>query len=113
MQDRGIKVWHRVRNLVAARGFYVDRLGFEEVYRDAEESWMRLRNGSMEIGLAEGEPEEEGVATIDVADIKAEAERLREAGVEVGTVLELHGDIRLLDVIDPDGNRIQLAQSLS
>ena len=28
------------------------------------------------------------------------------------TVLELHGDIRLLDVYDPDGNRIQLAQTL-
>jgi hypothetical protein len=68
----------------------------------------------MEIALAEGEPEEEsGVATVDVDDIKAEAERLRAAGVEVGTVLELHGEIRLLDVFDPDGNRIQLAEDVS
>jgi predicted enzyme related to lactoylglutathione lyase len=52
------------------------------------------------------------VATIDVADVKAEAERLRRAGVEVGTVLELHGEIRLLDIFDPDGNRIQLSQAL-
>jgi hypothetical protein len=44
--------------------------------------------------------------------VKAEAERLRSAGVEVGTVLELHGQMRLLDVFDPDGNRIQLAQEL-
>ena len=44
--------------------------------------------------------------------MKAEAERLREAGVEVGVVFELHGQIRLVDVFDPDGNRIQLAQSL-
>jgi predicted enzyme related to lactoylglutathione lyase len=62
--------------------------------------------------VAEGEPEEGGVATIDVVDVKAEAERLRRAGVEVGTVLELHGEIRLLDIFDPDGNRIQLAQAL-
>jgi hypothetical protein len=27
-------------------------------------------------------------------------------------VLELHGQMRLLDVFDPDGNRIQLAQEL-
>ena len=33
--------------------------------------------------------------------------------IEVGTVLELHGQRRLLDVYDPDGNRIQLAEELS
>ena len=34
------------------------------------------------------------------------------SGGEVGVVFELHGQIRLVDVFDPDGNRIQLAQSL-
>ena len=53
-----------------------------------------------------------GVAHVDVVDVKTEAERLREQGVEVGVVFELHGQIRLVDVFDPDGNRIQLAQSL-
>ena len=66
----------------------------------------------MEIGLSEGEPEDAGVAHVDVADLKAEADRLREAGVEVGIVLELTGEMRLLDVYDPDGNRIQLAEEL-
>jgi hypothetical protein len=66
----------------------------------------------MEIALAEGEPEEGGVAHVDVEDVKAEAERLRGVGVSVGVVLELHGHVRLLDVYDPDGNRIQLAQDL-
>jgi Glyoxalase/Bleomycin resistance protein/Dioxygenase superfamily len=67
----------------------------------------------MEIGLAEGEPRDDsGVAHIDVADVKLEAERLREAGLEVGIVFELQGEMRLLDVFDPDGNRVQLAQEL-
>ena len=66
----------------------------------------------MVIGLAEGEPQDGGVATIDVEDVKAEAERLRAQDGRVGVVLELHGEIRLLDVFDPDGNRIQLAQEL-
>jgi hypothetical protein len=44
--------------------------------------------------------------------VKSLADRLREAGVNVGTVLELHGHVRLVDVFDPDGNRIQLAQDL-
>jgi len=67
----------------------------------------------MKIALAEGEPEEGGTATVDVEDVRADAERLRAAGVEVGTVFELHGEVRLLDVYDPDGNRLQLAQDLS
>jgi len=33
--------------------------------------------------------------------------------VEVGVVLELHDELRILDVFDPDGNRIQLAQLLA
>jgi catechol 2,3-dioxygenase-like lactoylglutathione lyase family enzyme len=106
-------VWYRVRDLDAARTFYRDTLGFEEVFVDFDQSWSQLRHGGMEIALAQGEPDEAGgVAHIDVSDLKTEAERLREAGVEVGVVFELHGQIRLVDVFDPDGNRIQLAESL-
>jgi catechol 2,3-dioxygenase-like lactoylglutathione lyase family enzyme len=67
----------------------------------------------MRIALAEGEPSDDGgVATVDVDDVKAAANRLRDAGVEVGVVLDLAGQMRLVDVFDPDGNRIQLAQPL-
>ena len=72
--------------------------------------------GITEIAIGEGgvdQGEEGQVATIDVDDVKAERERLDQAGVEVGTVLELHGAMRLLDVFDPDGNRLQLAEELS
>jgi catechol 2,3-dioxygenase-like lactoylglutathione lyase family enzyme len=106
-------VWYRVRDLDAGRTFYREVLGFEEVFVDFDDGWSRLRHGAMEIALAEGDPgESSGVAHVDVPDVKAEAERLRAAGVEVGVVFELHGQIRLLDVTDPDGNRVQLAQSL-
>jgi catechol 2,3-dioxygenase-like lactoylglutathione lyase family enzyme len=113
MPKTGVKVWYRVRDLTSARAFYVDLLGFEEIYRDTEGRWARLQRGEMEIGLTEGEPEEGGVAVIDVANVKAEAERLRDSGIEVGTILELHGKVRLLDVFDPDGNRIQFIQELA
>jgi catechol 2,3-dioxygenase-like lactoylglutathione lyase family enzyme len=105
-------VWYRVRNLDEGRRFYREMLEFEELSVDLEERWSTLRRGEMEIGLSEGEPEDDGVAHVDVADLKAEADRLREAGVEVGIVLELTGQMRLLDVYDPDGNRIQLAEEL-
>ena len=107
-------VWYRVRDLDAGRAFYRDKLGFTETFVDWDDRWARLERGGMEIALAEGEPQEDaGVAHVDVEDIKAEAERLRADGVQVGVVLELHGQMRLLDVFDPDGNRVQLAQDLA
>jgi catechol 2,3-dioxygenase-like lactoylglutathione lyase family enzyme len=107
-----MRVWYRVRDLAAARAFYTGKLGFIETYLDDEGSWAKLERGDMHIALAEGEPEDAGVATIDVDDAKAEAERLRAEDVDVGTVLELHNEVRLLDVFDPDGNRVQLVQQL-
>ena len=113
MSASSVKVWYHVADLDAACAFYSEKLGFTVDYTDAEARWARLTHGAMEVGVAEGDPQPDGgVAVVDVEDVKAEAERLRAAGVEVGVVLELHGQMRLLDVFDPDGNRIQLAQEL-
>jgi catechol 2,3-dioxygenase-like lactoylglutathione lyase family enzyme len=108
-----MRVWYRVRDLDAGRDFYTRILGFAETAYDAETGFAELERGEMKIALAEGEPEEGGTATVDVDDVRAEADRLRAAGVDVGVVLELHGEVRLLDVYDPDGNRLQLAQDLT
>jgi catechol 2,3-dioxygenase-like lactoylglutathione lyase family enzyme len=108
-----VRVWYFVRDLDAGRAFYTGKLGFNETYVDDDDRWAKLERGDMQIALAEGEPADDGgVATIDVDDVKVEGERLRGEQVEVGTVLELHGEVRLLDVFDPDGNRIQLVQEL-
>ena len=110
-----MRIWYRVRDLDAARAFYIGLLGFTETFVDEEARWATLDLGETQVALTEGEPEsgdEGGVATIDVDDVKAERERLEREQVEVGTVLELHGAMRLLDVFDPDGNRVQLAQEL-
>ena len=88
-----MRVWYRVRDLAAARNFYTEKLGFTETYLDADGGWAKLERGQMRIALAEGE-------------------RLRSDDVEVGTVLEIHNEVRLLDVFDPDGNRVQLVQQL-
>ncbi len=107
------RVWYHVRNIEAARGFYTDKLGFTETYYDVEGKWAKLERAGMQIAIAEGEPEEGGVATVDVENVKAEADRLRGVEVDVGTVLELHDQMRLLDVFDPDGNRIQFVEDLA
>jgi catechol 2,3-dioxygenase-like lactoylglutathione lyase family enzyme len=107
-------IWYHVRDFDAARAFYTQKLGFKVTYLDTTDGWARLERNGTEISLAEGEPEEDGVvAHVDVEDVKAVAEELRTEGVEVGVVFELHGEMRLLDVFDPDGNRLQFAQELS
>ena len=107
-----MRVWYLVRDFDRGRDFYKRLLGFDETYVDWEDKFAKLERGTMQIALAEGEPTEAGVAMVDVDDVKADADRLRAEGVEVGTVLELAGQMRLVDVFDPDGNRIQLAQPL-
>jgi catechol 2,3-dioxygenase-like lactoylglutathione lyase family enzyme len=98
--------------LDAGRRFYTRTLGFQETFFDAEAKWAKLEHGPMGVGLVEGEPQDGGVASVEVDDVKAEADRLRSEGVEIGVIFELHGEMRLLDIYDPDGNRIQLAQEL-
>ena len=105
------RVCYRVRDLGEARSFYTGKLGFTET--SAHDDWVKLERGEMQIALAKGVPDEDGpVASIDVEDVKAEAERLRGEQVDIGTVLELHAEVRVVDVFDPDGNRLQLVQPL-
>lgn len=105
------RIWYQVRDLGQARAFYTDKLGFTETY--ADDDWASLEHGEMRIALAEGEPQADGpVASVDVQDIKGEADRLRTESVEIGTVLELHAEVRVVDVFDPDGNRLQLVEQL-
>jgi catechol 2,3-dioxygenase-like lactoylglutathione lyase family enzyme len=107
-------IWYHVRDFDAGRDFYTRKLGFTETYLDSDGRWAKLERNGIEIGLAEGEPQgdEGAVAHVDVFDVKAVAEELRHDGVDVGVVFELHGEMRLLDVFDPEGNRLQFAQEL-
>jgi catechol 2,3-dioxygenase-like lactoylglutathione lyase family enzyme len=108
-----MKVWYRVRDLDAGSAFYTGTLGFEEVFRDDEARWAQLRRGDMDIALWEAQGDEGGVASVTVPNVKAEADRLRDAGVEVGVIVELHGQVRIVDVFDPDGNRIQFTEEVA
>ena len=38
-------VWYRVRDLDAARAFYRDTLGFEEMFVDFQDRWSKLAHG--------------------------------------------------------------------
>src|SRR3954451_14427805 len=107
-----MKVWYRVRDLDAGRAFYTGVLGFEELFADDDARWAQLRRGDMDIALWEAEGDEGGGASVTVPPVRAEADQLRAAGVEVGVIVELHGQVRIVDVFDPDGNRIQLTEEV-
>ena len=113
LSDDAVRVWYSVRDLDAGRAFYTQKLGFDEIFVNEDDRWAKLQRGSMQIALAEGEPHEAGVAAVDVDDVRVEAERLRGEKVEVGVVLELHDEVRLVDVYDQDGNRIQLVEQIA
>jgi catechol 2,3-dioxygenase-like lactoylglutathione lyase family enzyme len=108
-----VSVWYRVRDLDAGRAFYRDVLGFTETFADEEARWAQLQRGDMVIALWEARGDEGGVASVNVSDLKEEVERLRGLGVEVGVIVELHGQVRLVDVIDPDGNRVQFTEEIA
>ena len=107
-----MSVWYGVRDLEVARDFYTGTLGFHELYTDDEGRWAHLARDSAKLALVESSEPTGAVLAVAVPDVKAEAERLRSGGVPVGVVLEIPGVIRLLDVFDPDGNRLQLTQDL-
>ena len=107
-----MSVWYRVRDLGAARDFYRDVLGFRETFSDQDGRWLQLQRADMVIALWEAQGDEGGVASVGVDDLRAEVDRLRGLGVDVGTIVELHGQVRIVDVFDPDGNRIQLTEEI-
>jgi catechol 2,3-dioxygenase-like lactoylglutathione lyase family enzyme len=111
--EGAVRVWYHVRDLDSARAFYTQKLGFTEIFVNEDDRWAKLERGDMQIALAEGEPHEGGVAAVDVGDVRAEARRLRDEGAEVGVVLEIHNEVRLVDVYDSDGNRIQLVEQIA
>jgi catechol 2,3-dioxygenase-like lactoylglutathione lyase family enzyme len=111
--DAAPRVWYLVRDFDKGRDFYKRVLGFDETFVDWDDKWSRLEKGQMRIALAEGEPTMSGgVAAVDVEDVKALADKLRDEGIEVGVVLELAGQMRLVDIFDPDGNRVQLTEEI-
>jgi catechol 2,3-dioxygenase-like lactoylglutathione lyase family enzyme len=108
-----VNVWYRVADLDAACAFYTTTLGFELVYRDEDGRWARLSMHGLELSISEeraGDPDV--VFTMDVDDVRADAKRLRAAGVDVSTVVEIPSVLRIVDVFDPDGNRVQLSEEI-
>lgn len=109
----------RVANLDRALAFYTKTLGFELLLRSDELHWAELSFGlpNVKIGLGEGEDVKGSGTTslnIGVKDVDAARATLQERGVAfLRDTITIEGKVKLADFVDPDGNKIRLAQSLS
>jgi predicted enzyme related to lactoylglutathione lyase len=103
----------------AARRWYSEKLGFQEMYAIEEVGWAELQTplGGATIGLnrLEGAHPGPGSVTITfgVQDIEATRAELEKRGVQFdGPTNEIPGMVKLATFHDPDGNAMMLAQTL-
>ena len=112
-----------VKDLEASRKFY-EKFGFTEFHGDAAQNWLILKNGETTIGLFHGmfdrnmltfnpglTPRMERLERY--TDVRAIADRLRAAGIEVDSAIEPDSaGPGSITVIDPDGTGVPLTTTL-
>ncbi len=71
----------------------------------ADKAWLQVTT----------DPENVGNTTviINVSDLDAQRTACAEANVSLGEVVEYPGIVKIIDAIDPDGNKITFVQELS
>jgi catechol 2,3-dioxygenase-like lactoylglutathione lyase family enzyme len=103
-------VWCGVSDMDRAVEFYRDRLGLEPGYTSQFWTSFKLAEG-LQLGLHGGGGGASGgfVVSFLTDDLQALRTSLVEAGVKVG---DFHDTPRgaIMDVFDPDGNRLQAMQ---
>jgi len=114
----GVLVQMAVSDLDRAAAFYSEILGLEMELRDDALGWARFATGTdgVTIGLGVSDAVEGSGTTsvnLTVRDIHKTRARLEREGVEFrGPTLTVPGVVMLATLLDPDGNRVRLAQDL-
>jgi predicted enzyme related to lactoylglutathione lyase len=114
-------VWYPVTDWERAKRFYKDTLALKPAFGMDEMGWLEFEVGSAPTHLAisrvePGQPTGASggaCAVIAVKDIDGVRADLVRKGVRCDDVQEIPKVVKLCSFFDPDGNRIQLAQSLS
>lgn len=109
----------RVANLDRAVVFYTKTLDFQQVLRSDTLKWAELSFGldGVKIGLGEADGAQgSGTASLNIGvpDVDAARRLLESRGVTfLRDTIEISGKVKLADFVDPDGNKIRLAESLA
>jgi len=109
-------VWFPVADFERAKTFYRDDLGFELVLENAESSWAEFQispGAKMAIhGVKVTNANPIGALVLEVESLEKSELFLRGKGIKLFDKEEIPGLTRLASFTDPDGNVIQLSQSL-
>ncbi len=97
-----------VKDLQKSLTFY-KMLGFEQIFGDAAQNWIILKNGDAKIGLFHG-MFEGNMMTFNPTDARAIQAHVKEAGYEVEKEAEEGVGPAHFVMKDPDGNTILVDQ---
>ena len=114
-------VWYNVSDLERAKKFYGETLGLPVAMVIDEAGWAEYgypHQAHLAVNLWRGpEPMPPvlggATATFTCDDVRASIARLKAKGVRCEDIEEVPGFVILAGFFDPDGNRLQLAQSLT
>ncbi len=109
----------RVADLEKSVHFYRDLLDMKVVHRNDALQWVKVSHGmnGVTIGIGQGvDIAGSGTVSINlgVHDVDAARRLLEERGVKfLKPTITVPNVVKLADLLDPDGNKIRLAQTLS
>lgn len=108
-----------VKDLKAAKAWYLDVLGFAVVYDLPEQGWCEVSTPSKDakLGLsesAEAKGSGDAFVSFGVKDMAAAKAALVAKNVKLdGDVVTIPGTVKLLYFADPDGNRLMFFEPLA
>jgi predicted enzyme related to lactoylglutathione lyase len=100
-----------VAELGPAVDWYENFLGrpFDMAPNELERTWQ-LTDDAWIYVVEDGKRAGNGLTTLIVDDLDERVGRLNEVGIEAGEVEQLSERTRVVQVTDPDGNRVQLGE---
>jgi hypothetical protein len=102
------------RDYTAARSWYSRLIGrepdIEPIDRVAEwqitaTAWLQLAEDAARAGKS--------AVRIGVDDVAAQTAELTELGIATGDLVEIAGMVKVIDIVDPDGNEVSFVEDLS
>lgn len=113
-------VWYNVKDWERGKKFYRDTLGLPIAFVTDEGGWAEFGHPNqthIAINLWRGPdamPPTNGGATVTFGcdDVRSMVTKLRAKGIKCGEPDEIPGMVILATFYDPEGNRLQIAQSL-
>jgi predicted enzyme related to lactoylglutathione lyase len=113
-------VYNYVSDLARAKKFYGETLAWPVAFGADEMGWFEFgQQGSTTVAInlwrdtSKPLPIRVGGMVLSVDDAHAVTAALKQKGIKVEEVTEIPNAVRLGAFYDPDGNRIEIAQSLA